>query len=128
MHKVGAVAYGGMLGFFNTLFIAVGVGSYGGGSGDTSLGIGIIVFMFGIVPALVTGMSLGAVAAATDRKPVAVRCAILALPAIAVLLGMAELFDLARMFLLAAIPTVVCALVLERRTRYVAPVPLAVIK
>ena len=126
MHKVGAVAYGGMLGFFNTLFISVGVGSYAGG--ESSLGIGIIVFMFGIAPALVTGMVLGALAAATDRKPVAARCAFLVLPAVAVLLGMAELFGLAHMFLLSVIPTIVCALVLERRTRYVAPVPAATVR
>jgi Fe2+ transport system protein B len=92
------------------------------------MGIGIIVFMFGIVPALITGMSLGAIAVATDRQSFALRCAVLSLPALGVLFGMAELFGVTQLFLLAAIPTIVCALILERRTRYVAPVPMATIK
>ena len=41
-----AVGFGGMLGFFNTLFIAIGVCTYT----HDGVGIGIVVFMFGIIP------------------------------------------------------------------------------
>jgi hypothetical protein len=108
-HNSNAVGFGGMLGFFNTLFIAIGVCTYT----HEGLGIGIVVFMFGIIPGLITGMSLGAFANAT---------------AVGVLLGMAEFFTVGELFLPAVIPTVVCALILERKTRYVAPVPAAVVR
>ncbi|MEO8841494.1 MAG: hypothetical protein ABI591_07630 [Kofleriaceae bacterium] len=116
-----AVGFGGMLGFFNTLFIAIGVATYT----HDSFGVGILVFMFGIIPGLVAGMALGAFANATARLDVWLRRLLLCVPAVGVLLGMAELFTVGEMFLPAAIPTIVCALILERNTRYVAPVPAA---
>jgi hypothetical protein len=123
-HNSNAVGFGGMLGFFNTLFIAIGVCTYT----HEGLGIGIVVFMFGIIPGLITGMSLGAFANATAHLQVWLRRLMLCLPAVGVLLGMAEFFTVGELFLPAVIPTVVCALILERKTRYVAPVPAAVVR
>ena len=119
-----AVGFGGMLGFFNTLFIAIGVCMYT----DEGAGVGIIVFMFGIIPGLITGMALGALANANARINVWLRRFLLCLPAIGVLLGMAEFFTVGELFLPAVIPTIVCALILESKTRYVAPVPAAVVR
>jgi hypothetical protein len=123
-HNANAVGYGGMLGFFNTLFIAIGVCTYT----HDGVGVGIIVFMFGIVPGLITGMALGAFANATGHINVWLRRFLLCLPAIGVLLGMAEFFTVGELFLPAVIPTIVCALILERKTRYVAPVPAAKVR
>jgi hypothetical protein len=119
-----AVGLGGMLGFFNTLFIAIGVCTYA----HEGAGIGIVVFMFGIIPGLITGMSLGAFANATGQLDVWMRRLMLCLPAVGVLLGMAEFFTVGELFLPAVIPTIVCALILERKTRYVAPVPAAKVR
>jgi ABC-type dipeptide/oligopeptide/nickel transport system permease subunit len=118
-----AVGFGGMLGFVNTLFIAIGVCTYT----HEGVGIGVVVFMFGIIPGLITGMALGAFANATAQLAVWMRRLMLCLPAIGVLLGIAEFFTVGELFLPAVIPTIVCALILERRTRYVAPVPAATI-
>jgi hypothetical protein len=123
-HNANAVGYGGMLGFFNTLFIAIGVCTYT----HDGAGVGIIVFMFGIIPGLITGMALGAFANATGHINVWLRRFLLCLPAIGVLLGMAEFFTVGELFLPAVIPTIVCALLLERKTRYVAPVPAAKVR
>jgi len=123
-HNANAVGYGGMLGFLNTLFIAIGVCTYT----HDGVGIGIVVFMFGIIPGLITGMSLGAFANATARLDVWLRRFMLCLPAVGVLLGIAELFTVGELFLPAVIPTIVCALILERKTRYVAPVPTATVR
>jgi hypothetical protein len=119
-----AVGFGGMLGFFNTLFIAIGVCTYT----HEGVGIGVVVFMFGVIPGLITGMSLGAFASGTARLDVWLRRVMLCLPAVGVLLGIAEFFSVGELFLPAAIPTIVCALILERNTRYVAPVPAAVVR
>ena len=123
-HNANAVGYGGMLGFFNTLFIAIGVCTYT----HEGVAIGIVVFMFGIIPGLITGMSLGAFANATGQLGVWLRRFMLCLPAVGVLLGVAEFFTVGELFLPAVIPTIVCALILESKTRYVAPVPAAVVR
>jgi hypothetical protein len=123
-HNTNAVGFGGMLAFINTLFIAIGVCTYT----HEGIGLGIVVFMFGIIPGLITGMSLGAFASATARLDVWLRRLMLCLPAIGVLLGIAEFFTVGELFLPAVIPTIVCALILERKTRYVAPVPAAVVR
>jgi hypothetical protein len=123
-HNANAVGYGGMLGFFNTLFISIGVCTYT----HDGVGVGIIVFMFGIIPGLITGMALGAFANANAHVNVWLRRFLLCLPAIGVLLGMAEFFTVGELFLPAVIPTIVCALLLERKTRYVAPVPAAKVR
>lgn len=119
-----AAGFGGMLGFFNTLFIAIGMCTYT----HDSLGVGIVVFMFGIIPGLITGLSLGAFANATAHLDVWLRRIMLCLPPVGVLLGMAKLFTVGALFLPAVIPTIVCALILERKTRYIAPEPIATIR
>ena len=119
-----AVGFGGMLGFCNTLVIAIGVSTYT----HENVSIGIAVFMFGIIPGLVTGMGLGAFANATSHLAVWLRRVLLCVPALGVVLGMAECFGVGQLFLPAMIPTMVCALILERNTRYVASIPVAAAK
>ena len=114
-------SHGILLGFLNTLFISIGVCTYT----RDGLGVGIFIFMFGILPGLITGTALGAMANATARLDVWLRRAILCAPAVGVLLGLAKVFGVTSLFVPAVIPTIVCALILERATRYVAPVPLA---
>ena len=119
MTRSNAVGFGGVLGFCNTALISLLIGP----ASHTSYAIGFFVFMFGIIAALITGMTLGALADATSRYNVWLRLGLIAVPAVAVLLGMAVMFDLGLLFLPAVIPTVVSALLLERRTRYRSNVP-----
>jgi hypothetical protein len=122
--KVGAAGYGGMIGFCNTVFIACGVGLYWHGGSMLAL----IVFLFGILPGLVTGVALGALAASMAERPVWLRRVALAGPAVGVLLGLAAFFEVTQVFLLAIIPTVVSALILERNTRARSVMPVARLK
>ena len=121
MTRSSAVGYGGVLAFCNTMLISCLIGPYI----REEISIGFFVFMFGIIPALITGMTLGALADATSRYPVWARIVLLAVPAFAVILGMARMFGETTHFLPALVPTFVCALLLERRTRYRSNVPAA---
>ena len=121
--RVGAAGYGAMIGFCNTVFIAIGVGLYW----NFGFGLAVVVFMFGIVPGLITGAALGALAAAMADRPVWLRRVAIAGCAVAVLLGLAAFFGLTYMFALAVIPTVISALILERNTRSRPAVPVAAV-
>ena len=122
--KVGAGEYGGMIGFCNTVFIATAIGIYW----NAGFLMAFVVFLIGVMPGLVTGAMLGILAAALAERPVWLRRLAIAGPAVAVLLGLAAVFDVTHVFLLAVIPTLVSALVLERHTRARALVPVAILK
>jgi len=112
-------ANGGLLGLLNTLFISIGVGWH------ESLLVAFCVFLFGMIPGLVIGKVLEALAKATARSNVWWRRLLIGVPAIGGLLGMAATFGVEEFLLPAVIPTIVCALILERNTRYIAAAPVA---
>jgi hypothetical protein len=111
MTRPSAVWYGGVLGFCNTMLISRLLGPYW----HDSFAIGFYS---------ITGMTV-ALGEATSRYPVWARTALLEVPALAVLLGMACMFGEVTNFLPALVPTFVFALLLERRTRYRSNVPAA---
>jgi ABC-type dipeptide/oligopeptide/nickel transport system permease subunit len=119
-----ASAYGGFLGFANTAFIAICVGA----SHEYHLLIGFFTFVFGLVPALITGSVLGALGLVIGTWHPWLRRLVLIVPAVAVLLGLAACFGMVDVFLLSIIPTVVAALLLERRTRSAPAMPVAIAK
>jgi ABC-type dipeptide/oligopeptide/nickel transport system permease subunit len=124
MDERDASAYGGFLGFMNTAFIAICVDA----TSDYHVLIAFCTFVFGLIPALLTGFILGAVGAAIGAWPVWLRRFVLAVPAVAVLLGLACCFGMLNVFLLPIIPTVIAALLLERRTRARPRAPIAIAK
>lgn len=124
MSERDASGYGALLGFANTFFIAICVGA----SSDYHLLVAFFTVLFGVMPGLITGFVLGAVATATNRWNPWVRRITLAVPAVAMLLAIAACFGMVRTFLLPIIPTIVAALLLERRTRSAPVVPVAIAK
>jgi hypothetical protein len=107
----GAAALGTVIGTCNTMFITVGLGFQLGRDA------GIVVFLAGIVPALVIGSVLGVIGARLAHRRVAVRRVVLVLLPVGLLMLMTAPLGVAAMFVPALIPTVVCGLVLERATR-----------
>ena len=120
MKQTSSIAFGGMLGFLNTMVVAIGTGLY---AHDEDAGL--LVFMLGIIPGMITGFVLGALARWSVGSRVWTRRAILGAPAIIVLLALTAFFDVGELFGLASIPTLVCVLILERNTRRVDAVPVA---
>jgi hypothetical protein len=116
-----AVSNGALLGSANALFIALAMSCYT----REAAGMAVFVFLIGMVPGLFTGMVLGAIAGLTARRNVWVRRALIAIPALSLVAVLGLFFHVGQMILPAAIPTIVCTLILERSTRYVAPVPVA---
>jgi hypothetical protein len=118
-----AVSNGALLGAGNALFIAIAMSCYL----RYAAGTAIFIFFIGIAPGLFTGMVLGAIAGVTAKHDVWLRRAMIGIPALAVVAALGVLFDVRTLILPSAIPTIVCVLVLERSTRYVAPVPVATV-
>jgi hypothetical protein len=118
-----AVSNGALLGSANALFIAIAMSCYT----RQAAGMAAFVFFIGMVPGLFTGMVLGAIAGVTARRDVWLRRALIGVPALALVVALGLLFDVGKLILPSAVPTIVCALILERSTRYVAPVPVATI-
>jgi hypothetical protein len=109
------------LGAANVLVIAIGLAA-----AEKQANIAVLVMMFGGVPGLVAGAGLGALASFTATIPPPIRVAILTLPALGVVYGLAHEFGLQELALVSSIPTVVAALVLEKWTRHVDPPPVPV--
>jgi hypothetical protein len=107
----GAAALGTVIATCNTMFIAVGLGFQLGRDG------GIVVFLVGIVPALVIGSVLGSIASRLAHKRVWVRRIVLVLLPVGLLMLLTAPLGVTAMFAPALIPTAVCGLVLERATR-----------
>ena len=121
---IGAVGFGALLGFCNTLFIAIGLSLDQRGGALVAL----LVFMVGILPGLITGGALGALAARTSERRVWLRRVVLVGPAVWVVIALAAFFGVLHLFLVAVIPTVVSAFILERNTRARPTMPVAVVK
>jgi hypothetical protein len=119
-----AVSNGALLGSANALFIALAMSCYT----RQAASVAAYVFFIGMVPGLFTGMVLGAIAGVTAQRNVWLRRALIGVPALALVVALGMLFDVARLILPSAVPTLVCALILERSTRYVAPVPVATVR
>jgi hypothetical protein len=121
---VNALALGTGLGLLNVAFIALGISfAYN----DPDLRVAMFVLVFGILPGGLTGAILGLLAHASRAHPRWFRLPILIVPAVLVVFALGGEFDMLRFVPLAAIPTVIAALQLERRTRatFPPPVPLA---
>jgi hypothetical protein len=116
-----AVSNGALLGSANALFIAIAMSFYT----RQAASVAAFVFFIGMVPGLFTGMVLGAIAGVTARRNVWLRRALIGIPAVALVVALGMLFRASALILPAAVPTIVCVLVLERSTRYVAPLPVA---
>jgi hypothetical protein len=120
-----AVSNGALLGSANALFIAIAMGCYSREVGGMAAAF---VFFIGMVPGLFTGIVLGAIAGVTAQRNVWLRRALIGIPALALVVALGLLFNIAELILPSAVPTIVCALVLERSTRYIAPVPVATVR
>jgi hypothetical protein len=107
------ISLGALLGIVNTLVIAIGISAHE----HDRIGMIVLVSMFACVPAVLTGAVLGAIASAIPTSPVWSRRALVIAPALGLLGGLALMFGLTAFVPIASIPTIACALYLERRTR-----------
>ncbi|NVB77362.1 MAG: hypothetical protein HOV81_03120 [Kofleriaceae bacterium] len=109
------VDIGGLLGALNMLVIAVGIGAtYGGSKMAVSAAA---VAAIGILPGIMAGAFVGALADALRRKPVWLRVTVLFGSALLLVLGLAAIGDMFEFAALSSIPTFVAVLALERWTR-----------
>jgi hypothetical protein len=116
-----AAARGVVLGAANVFVIAIGLGFM---SNDSV--VPTFVLLFGGLPGLAVGGLLGVLAARTDTHSPWLRAALLALPAMGVVVFLAGAFGMYAYVPVSCIPTVVAALMLERWTRRVTPPPVPV--
>jgi len=110
-----AMVLGAVLGILDTLVIAAGIAAWKHGVYPS---VFPSVVALGLMPALVVGIALGYLAAESTARSVAWRCGSLAIPAVAGVAVLGVAFGLEIIVPLAAIPTVVGTLVLERATRH----------
>jgi hypothetical protein len=117
-----AMVLGAVLGLLDTIVIAAGIAAWKHGMYPS---VFPAVITLGMMPALVVGIGVGYLAAESTARSIAWRRRMMAAPAIAgvALLGIA--FGLQVIVPLAAIPTVVGVLVLERATREPDALPVA---
>ncbi|MEO8552029.1 MAG: hypothetical protein ABI678_18760 [Kofleriaceae bacterium] len=104
-----------MLGILDTLVIAAGIAAWKHGAYPS---VFPSVVALGLMPALVVGIALGYLAAESTGRSVMWRCCALAVAAVAGVAALGIAFGLELVIPLAAIPTVVGTLVLERATRH----------
>ena len=111
-----------LLGLVNVFVIAIGMAALEHEAQMMSL-----VVMFGGIPGALAGAFIGAAASAMSSSRPAVRIALLALPAVGVVFGLAHEFGMQDLAMVSCIPTLVAVLILERWTRVVTapPVPVA---
>jgi hypothetical protein len=120
---VNGIWKGTVLGALNVFLIALGMAAWEGGPAMVFL-----VTVFGILPGVIAGALLGGIAEATATWHRALRVALLALPAIAVVYGLARQFSLEELAYACSMPTMIVAVLLERWTYKPAappPVPVA---
>jgi hypothetical protein len=110
-----AMVLGAVLGILDTLVIAAGIAAWKHGAYPS---VFPSVVALGLMPALVVGIALGYLAAESTARSVAWRCCALAIPAVAGVAALGIAFGLELVVPLAAVPTVVGTLVLERATRH----------
>ena len=115
------VALGSLLGIANVLVIALGIAvkEHAGFEGFASMAI------IGALPALIAGVLIGAIAAATPRWSIAMRRLVLITPALLIVIGIGTAVGFDMYVELAFLPTIAAALWLERSSRMRELVPAA---
>lgn len=121
LKSVHAAWKGTLLGIANVFVIAIGMSLL-----EHEPQLMSLVVMFGAVPGLVAGAILGSLAGAIGTRPPVFRVALLALPAICVVFGLATEFAMQDLAMISCIPTLVAVLMLERWTRVAPPEPVPV--
>lgn len=106
---------GVLLGALNVLVIGIALGA-SMGHGDV-LSVAFFVSIVAILPAVVTGACLGALAGSMRAQPRWLRVPLLLVPALALVAALAMTFGLVSFAAVSAIPTSVAVLILERWTR-----------
>ncbi|HSD86345.1 MAG TPA: hypothetical protein VLB44_02485 [Kofleriaceae bacterium] len=116
------VGTGILLGVLNVLVISLGM-SVAVREPHTPLnvGVGMFVFLFGIMPGVIAGAVLGLVAELLTKRPRWLRLVVLVLPAVGIVALVAYPFNLQTYVPVASIPTLVATLILERATRHQEP-------
>jgi hypothetical protein len=120
-----ATDLGAILGICNAFVIAIGLAA----KLDSSnwLDMTVVIFVVGLVPSMVVGFVLGAIAGRTSEQRRWVRLVVLTVPALATVWGLSCMFDLSPYFTRAAIPTLVATLLLERFTRAQSLLPTGIV-
>ena len=113
-----AAGKGFVLAAANVLVIAIGF-SVTEGSAEA----GVLVTLIGMIPGVLAGLVLGVFAGLLEASGVPQRIAVLTVPTLGVVVVLASMFGMDELVLLASIPSVVAALVLERWTRKPPPPP-----
>lgn len=113
--RISPAGCGVLLGALNVVVIGIGMGA-SVGRGDV-LGTAFVVSIVGILPGVVTGACLGALAGSMRARPRWLRLPMLLVPALALVAALASMFGLLSFAAVAAIPTTVAMLILERWTR-----------
>lgn len=110
------------LGALNVLVVAVAF-ALGGEGGEGA----VLILMFGLVPGIVIGSLLGWIGELTATISPVVRWPLLAVPAVAAVVGLGSVFQLHGLIVYASIPTLAISSILERQTRArpVPPIPIA---
>jgi len=115
---VKAAGKGFVLAAANVLVIAIGFSVMEG-----SAEAGVLVTLIGMIPGVLAGLVLGVFAGLLEASGVPQRIAVLTVPTLGVVVVLASMFGMDELVLLASIPSVVAALVLERWTRKPPPPP-----
>ena len=110
-----------MLGAANVMLIALGIAMM-----ERSGEAAVLVVMFGMVPGVLAGIVLGAIAGGMKTYSVVARNAALIVPSFGVVVVLGTMFGMDALIPVASIPSVVAALILERWTRKVEPPPVPV--
>ena len=113
-----AAGKGFVLAAANVLVIAIGFSVMEG-----SAEAGVLVTLIGMIPGVLAGLVLGVFAGLLEASGVPQRIAVLTVPTLGVVVVLASMFGMDELVLLASIPSVVAALVLERWTRKPPPPP-----
>ena len=109
----------------NVIVIALGIAMM-----ERSGEAAALVMMIGMIPGVLAGIVLGLVAGQMEHNSVVARTAALIVPTVGVVVLLATEFGMEELIVVASIPSVVSALLLERWTRKVElpPVPVAQIR
>lgn len=120
-----AAGKGFVLAAANVIVIALGIAMM-----ERSGEAAALVMMIGMIPGVLAGIVLGLVADQMENNSVVARIAALIVPTVGVVILLATEFGMEELIVVASIPSVVAALVLERWTRKVElpPVPVAQIR
>lgn len=116
------ILLGAFLGFCNVLFIAMGLQWR-----DPSLPAHYVI-TFGLVPGVIVGAFVGHVAGATASWSAWLRRVLLAITPLGLVGSLAGVFELGEHTLVAAIPTLVSVMLLERWSRVAPALPTAILE